>query len=179
MFQWEFDILHFTSSLTASVCVCVGGWRDRAPTSFISALLSPSLPVLIREPARQVLRRQVLRLTWSKWVGVPDCLGDTGQVWGKKWEIWGATGLLEGLHLWHLLSKERIGRSWAEKKQTGLDWSTTLCLHFERQKRRDQKPESRISLWGLSAWKNLLKEGKGAGFPSFRSTISYAKKAHN
>ena len=115
MFQWEFDILHFASFFTASVCVCVGGWRDRAPTSFISALLSPSLPVLIREPARQVLRRQVLRLTWSKWVGEPDYLGDTGQVWGKKWEIWGATELLEGLHLWHPLSKERIGRSWAEK----------------------------------------------------------------
>ena len=117
IFQWEFDILHFASFFTASVCVCVGGWRDRAPTSFISALLSPSLPVLIREPARQVLRRQVLRLTWSKWVGEPDYFDDTGQVWGKKWEIWGATELLEGLHLWHPLSKERIRRSWAEKNQ--------------------------------------------------------------
>ena len=111
MFQWEFDILHFASFLTASVCVCVGGWRDRAPTSFISALLSPSLPVLIREPARQVLRRQVLRLTWSKWVGEPDYLGDTGQVWGKKWEIWGAVELLESTE-----QRKRIGRSWAEKR---------------------------------------------------------------
>ena len=160
MFQWEFNKLHFALFFTASVFVCVGGWRDRAPTSFISALLSPSLPVLIREPARQVLRRQVLRLTWSKWVGEPDYIVDTGQVWGKKWEIWGATELLEGLHLWHPLSKERIGRSWAEKK-TGLDWSTTLCLHFERQKRRDQKPESRISLLGIFCLKKSAKGGEG------------------
>ena len=157
MFQWEFDILHFASFLTASVCVCVGGWRDRAPTSFISALLSPSLPVLIREPARQVLRRQVLRLTWSKLVGEPDYLGDTGQVWGKKWEIWGATELLEGLHLWQGENRKIVGG----KKQTGLDWPTTLCLHFERQKRRDQKPESRISLLGIFCLKKSAKGGEG------------------
>ena len=101
MFQWEFDILHFASFLTASVCVCVGGWRDRAPTSFISALLSPSLPVLIHEPAREVIRagsppQSQEQVGWGNWLcwrygaGCGQEMGDlrrrraSGIHWAKK-----------------------------------------------------------------------------------------------